>query len=58
MIEKGTPLVQVIPFRRDATELAAEIGPETVADRELRERILRNTHAETGWYRTQARAKR
>ena len=28
VIEKGSPLVQVIPFRRDATELAAEIGPE------------------------------
>ena len=58
VIEKGSPLVQVIPFRRDAAELAAEIGAETAEDRATRERILRSTSAETGWYRTQARAKR
>jgi hypothetical protein len=58
VIEKGSPLVQVIPFRRDTTEIAAEIGPETAEDRATRERILRSTRAETGWYRTQARAKR
>jgi hypothetical protein len=58
VIEKGSPLVQVIPFRRDAAELAAEIGPETEEDRATRERILRSTRAETGWYRTKARAKR
>ena len=58
VIEKGSPLVQIIPFRRDDPELAAEIGVETAEDRATRERILRNTSAETGWYRTQARAKR
>ena len=58
VVEKGSPLVQIIPFRRDTIDLAAEIGPETAEDRATRERILRSTHAETGWYRTRARAKR
>jgi hypothetical protein len=58
VIEKGTPLVQVIPFRRDTTVLDAEIGPETKAEGETRERIRRLTQAGEGWYRTAARAKR
>ncbi len=58
VIEKGSPIVQVIPFRRAAVELEAEVRAETAAEREMRERILRSTRSETGWYRTQARAKR
>ena len=59
VIEKGSPLVQIIPFRRDTTELAGGDRPrDRRRPRDLRERILRNTHAETGWYRTQGRAKR
>lgn len=58
VIEKGSPLVQVIPFCRDGTELAAQIGPETPEERDLGRRILRNTRASEGWYRLTARAKR
>jgi hypothetical protein len=57
-IEKGTPLVQVIPFRRDATQVEAVIRAETPEDAAARERIRRATQAEDGWYRRQARALR
>lgn len=60
VLPKGTPIVQVIPFRRDASALAmhADIGPETAEDEERRVRIHRNVISEEGWYRTQARAVR
>ncbi len=58
IIKKGAPLVQVIPFRRDSAEIAAEIRVETQVEGETRSRILRNTQAATGWYREHARAKR
>lgn len=58
VIEKGSPMVQVIPFRRDSTELRAEIRAETKQERAERERATRNTGAVAGWYRTEARAKR
>lgn len=57
-IERGTPLVQVIPFKRDTSALDADIGPETAEDAAIREKILRQTQAGEGWYRTEARAKR
>jgi hypothetical protein len=57
-IEKGTPMVQVIPFRRDSAEIGAFIGAETTEDAETRQRVTRNTMAVQGWYRTEARAKR
>jgi hypothetical protein len=57
-LEKGTPLVQVIPFRRDATALPGAIRCETAEDGAVRERILRNTRAADGWYRKFARAPR
>jgi hypothetical protein len=55
VIEKGSPMVQVIPFRRDATDLPVEIGVETVAEGQDRARVQRSTQSETGWYRTSAR---
>jgi Family of unknown function (DUF6065) len=58
VIEKGSPIVQVIPFRRDASEVATEIRAETAEERDKSARILRNTQASEGWYRTEARAKR
>jgi hypothetical protein len=58
VIEKGSPMVQVIPFRRDAAEITAEIGPETAEDTTARDKVNRNTRAGTGWYRTDARAPR
>ncbi|MCO8146115.1 hypothetical protein NHN26_12880 [Rhodovulum tesquicola] len=57
-IEKGSPIVQVIPFKRDTTALAADIGVEHPEEAALRNRILRNTQAGTGWYRLFARAER
>lgn len=57
-LERGTPLVQVIPFRRSTTHISAEIRCETRSEAELREKILRSTQAEEGWYRKYARALR
>jgi hypothetical protein len=57
-IEKGTPLVQVIPFRRDAATPETEIRAETPQEAERRVKILRHTQAAEGWYRQEARAKR
>jgi hypothetical protein len=57
-IEKGTPLVQVIPFMRETKEIKAEIRAETKDEMELRNRVLRNMQAAHGWYREKARAKR
>jgi hypothetical protein len=51
-------MVQVIPFRRDATDIRAEIGPENAEDAKARDKVNRNTRAGTGWYRTEARAPR
>ncbi len=58
VVAKGSPVVQVIPFRRDTTEIAADIRAETPAERDGRVKVMRNTTSEPGWYRTKARAKR
>ncbi|TIL76094.1 MAG: hypothetical protein E5Y65_23820 [Mesorhizobium sp.] len=58
VIEKGTPLVQVIPFRREDAALKAEIQAETGAEATEREAVYRNTIASEGWYRKWARAVR
>ena len=58
VIEKGTPLVQVIPVRRDGATLQAEIRPETHHEAAQREVVRRNTIAAEGWYRRFARAVR
>ena len=57
-LERGTPLVQVIPFRRDTTALGSNVRAETAEEAEVRLRILRNTQASEGWYRKFARAAR
>jgi len=57
-IEKGTPLVQVIPFRRQDAAITAEIRAETAAERADRDTVYRNTIASPGWYRKIARAAR
>jgi hypothetical protein len=57
-LERGTPLVQVIPFRRETTHLTGKARSETAAEGKTRERILRNTQASDGWYRMFARAAR
>jgi hypothetical protein len=57
-LEKGTPLVQVIPFRRADAALPGSIKVETPQDAATRQRIFRNTLAGDGWYRKFARAPR
>lgn len=57
-LEKGTPLVQVIPFQRQTTQLAAHIGSETGLEAAERKKVFRNTLASPGWYRKAARAAR
>ena len=58
VVEKGTPLVQVIPFRRSDALLEGEIGVEDRAEAMERDRVFRNTIAGSGWYRLKARASR
>jgi hypothetical protein len=57
-LRKGTPLVQVIPFRRADVSIAGRIGIERPQDAEARERVHRSTLAEDGWYKHHARATR
>jgi len=57
-LEKGTPLVQVIPFRRDDQQITGEVRAETQQEAAERQRILRATSAGDGWYRKEAREKR
>lgn len=57
-LKKGTPLVQVIPFQRQTTQLEAEIGSATKAEAAQSRSVFRNTLASPGWYREHARALR
>jgi Family of unknown function (DUF6065) len=57
-LKKGTPLVQVIPFRRADVAIEASIRAESTQEAEERERIRRSTHASEGWYRRRVRAAR
>lgn len=69
-LAKGTPLVQVIPFRREvyesetaarqpqATITRMEIRPENTEEESEKIRILRNTKSIDGWYRKYSRASR
>jgi hypothetical protein len=57
-IDKGTPLVQVIPFRRADAAIEASVRAETEREGEERERIRRSTQAGEGWYKRHARAAR
>ena len=58
IIEKGTPLVQIFPFRREDAAIPAEVRAETEEEARDRERVFRNTIAGSGWYRKFARAPR
>lgn len=58
VLERGTPIVQVIPFRREATDLDADIRAESEDETGVRKTILRKTQASDGWYRKFARAQR
>ena len=54
VLEKGTPIVQVIPFRRADTQIEAVVRSETSEEGEIRKKILRNTIAGEAWYRKEA----
>jgi Family of unknown function (DUF6065) len=58
VLKKGTPLVQVIPFKRETTMIEAEIRAESEVEKALREKQMRNTQSTDGWYREIARAAR
>lgn len=58
VLERCTPIVQVIPFRRDASDLDADIRSESATEGDVRKTILRKTLASDGWYRKFARAQR
>jgi antitoxin (DNA-binding transcriptional repressor) of toxin-antitoxin stability system len=56
VIEKGTPIAQVIPFRREDPK--AEIGVERLEETDGRQKAFRNTIAGAGWYRRLASIRR
>jgi uncharacterized protein DUF6065 len=56
-LQKGTPLVQVIPFPRDAG-IEGLVRAESEAEAADRRRVYRNTLAGEGWYRRESRARR
>jgi len=58
IIEKGTPIVQIFPFRRADAAIEGEVRAETEDEAKDRERVFRNTIAGQGWYRKFARAER
>ncbi len=57
-LEKGMPLVQVIPFRRVDAAIREVVRAEIPTERDERIQIARRTQAEGGWYRRHARASR
>ncbi|MGH8984321.1 MAG: DUF6065 family protein [Acidimicrobiia bacterium] len=57
-LQKGTPLVQVVPFVRPEAAMPSSVRVETEQEREQRERVHRGTLAGAGWYRRHARAAR
>jgi hypothetical protein len=60
VIEKGTPLVQIVPFNRSqsAYGLQADIRAATSLETQQHTMVTRATKVADGWYRTQARAPR
>jgi hypothetical protein len=58
LLERGMPMVQAIPFRRDQTDLAGDVRSETAAEAATRKKVFRQTLAGNGWYRRFARAAR
>lgn len=57
-LEKGMPLVQVIPFRRVDASLEGAVRSESEREGDERDRIHRSTRAGEGWYKRNARAPR
>jgi Family of unknown function (DUF6065) len=57
-LDKGTPLVQVIPFERAGTYIKGVVRTETEAEKAERIAHSRSIQASEGWYRSAARAAR
>ena len=57
-LNKGAPLVQVIPFRRADAAIEGSVRAESEREGEEREQIRRSTRAGEGWYKHHARAER
>ncbi len=57
-LEKGMPLVQVIPFKRSDAAMQGLVRAESADEALQRQKIARATSAGEGWYRTQARGER
>jgi Family of unknown function (DUF6065) len=55
-LEKGTPLMQIIPFKRDT--FSATIRAQTFPEMQVREVQSRSVISEGAWYRKSMRAKR
>jgi hypothetical protein len=58
VLTKGTPLIQVIAFRRDDAAISARVRAESEPERAERTRTHRSIMTGGGWYRRHARAKR
>jgi Family of unknown function (DUF6065) len=58
VLEKGTPIVQVIPFRRADVQVDAVVRSESEQETGVRKKIFRNTISGDGWYRNEARGHR
>jgi hypothetical protein len=58
VLPKGTPLVQVIPFRRADAGIPGIVRAEREGERAERTRTFRNIISGGSWYRRHARAKR
>lgn len=57
-IAQGTPLVQVIPFRRSDLDVRGAVRAETPDEAAQRTRVNRSTTASDGWYRSKVRGRR
>lgn len=57
-IAQGTPLVQVIPFRRSDLDVRGAVRAETPEEAAQRVRVNRSTKASDGWYRSKVRGRR
>ena len=58
VLPKGTPLVQVIPFRRADAAISGVVRAESDREQQERVRTYRSIRSGAGWYRRHARAKR
>jgi hypothetical protein len=58
VLPKGTPLVQVIPFRRDDATISGRVRAESEPEQAERTRTHRSIMSGGSWYRRHARAKR